>query len=106
MATTGIRRASARNWPGGITSSATSSPSTLPDSDLIRRWNGSPAGPNVSSSEQSVPRSTDSTACTSSSMNRGLVFSMPTSVTPRSRAARPMMSLRRRLRPWAEPSGT
>ena len=52
--------------------------------------------PNASSSEQSVPRSTDSTACTSSSMNRGLVFSMPTSVTPRSRAARPMMSLRRR----------
>ena len=99
MATTGMRRASARSGPGGSTSSAISRPSTLPDSARTRPWNCSPARPNVSSSEHSVPRSTASTACTSSSMNSAPVFSMPTSVIPRSSPASPMMSLRRRLSP-------
>ncbi len=89
-----------------MTSSATRSPSTFPDRARTRRSNGWPLEPNVSSREYSVSRSTASAAWTIWSTNSRLSRSMSISASPRSRPTKPMMSLRRRLSPWAVASGT
>jgi hypothetical protein len=82
-----------------MTSSATSRPSTLPDSERTRPSNSWPPVPNVSSKEYPVPRKTDSAEWTIWSVNNTLFCSMSVSPPPRSSAAKPMMSLRRLLSP-------